>query len=91
MIFYHVMLEKRFTRENVSKPLAFYLTQLMRLQILTWFISLQDEFCTYMQLEYTEKEDSYFRAKEVYTFLYAGVPTLLVHSYPHVFIDSPFY
>jgi len=26
---------------------------------ITW-----DEFCTYMQLEYTEKEDSYFRAKE---------------------------
>ena len=24
-----------------------------------------DEFCTYMQLEYAEKEDSYLRAKEV--------------------------
>ena len=28
-------------------------------------IFFQDEFCTYMQLEYTEKEDSYFRSKEV--------------------------
>ena len=27
---------------------------------ITW-----DEFCTYMQLEYAEKEDSYLRAKEV--------------------------
>ena len=24
-----------------------------------------DEFCTYMQLEYAEKEDSYLRSKEV--------------------------
>ena len=24
-----------------------------------------DEFCTYMQLEYAEKEESYFRSKEV--------------------------
>ena len=24
-----------------------------------------DEFCTYMQLEYAEKEESYFRLKEV--------------------------
>jgi len=23
-----------------------------------------DEFCTYMQLEYAEKEESYFRSKE---------------------------
>ncbi|XP_074650451.1 cilia- and flagella-associated protein 337-like [Tubulanus polymorphus] len=28
--------------------------------LITW-----DEFCTYMQLEYAEKEDSYLRAKEV--------------------------
>ncbi len=27
---------------------------------ITW-----DEFCTYMQLEYAEKEDSYLRAREV--------------------------
>jgi hypothetical protein len=27
---------------------------------ITW-----DEFCTYMQLEYAEKEDSYLRAKDV--------------------------
>lgn len=26
---------------------------------------MQDEFCTFMQLEYAEKEDSYFRSKEV--------------------------
>ena len=26
---------------------------------------LQDEFCTYMQLEYEEKEDAYLRQKEV--------------------------
>ena len=25
----------------------------------------QDEFCTFMQLEYAEKEDSYLRSKEV--------------------------
>lgn len=30
------------------------------------FFSLdQDEFCTFMQLEYAEKEDSYLRSKEV--------------------------
>lgn len=33
---------------------------------IVFFISpLQDEFCTFMQLEYAEKEDSYLRAKEV--------------------------
>ncbi|XP_057313413.1 WD repeat-containing protein on Y chromosome-like isoform X1 [Hydractinia symbiolongicarpus] len=32
-----------------------------------------DEFCTYMQLEYTEKEESYFRAKETAFYLPATV------------------
>ena len=29
------------------------------------FFLNQDEFCTFMQLEYAEKEDSYLRSKEV--------------------------
>ena len=29
-----------------------------------------NEFCTYMQLEYAEKEESYFRSKEVYKYLF---------------------
>eukprot|EP00794_Sanderia_malayensis_P006938 gene6938-7717_t len=40
---------------------------------ITW-----DDFCTYMQLEYTEKEDSYFRAKETAFHLPAHI-----ESSPH--------
>ena len=40
---------------------------------ITW-----DEFCTYMQLEYAEKEDSYLRAKEVAFHLPAKI-----HNMPH--------
>ena len=32
-----------------------------------------DEFCTFMQLEYAEKEESYFRAKEAAFYLPARV------------------
>ena len=32
-----------------------------------------DEFCTFMQLEYQEKEESYFRAKEAAFYLPARV------------------
>lgn len=38
---------------------------------ITW-----DEFCTYMQLEYAEKEDSYLRAKEVSFHLPAKIEPL---------------
>ncbi|XP_012936713.1 WD repeat-containing protein on Y chromosome [Aplysia californica] len=38
---------------------------------ITW-----DEFCTYMQLEYAEKEDSYLRAKEVAFHLPAKIENL---------------
>lgn len=38
---------------------------------ITW-----DEFCTYMQLEYAEKEDSYLRAKEVAFHLPAKVESI---------------
>ncbi|XP_041358198.1 WD repeat-containing protein on Y chromosome-like [Gigantopelta aegis] len=38
---------------------------------ITW-----DEFCTYMQLEYAEKEDSYLRAKEVAFHLPARIENL---------------
>ena len=33
--------------------------------ILFFSFLIQDEFCTFMQLEYAEKEDSYLRSKEV--------------------------
>ena len=38
---------------------------------ITW-----DEFCTYMQLEYAEKEDSYLRAKDVAFHLPAKIESI---------------
>ena len=38
---------------------------------ITW-----DEFCTYMQLEYAEKEDSYLRAKDVTFHLPAKIESM---------------
>ena len=38
---------------------------------ITW-----DEFCTYMQLEYAEKEDSYQKAKEVAFLLPAKIKNI---------------
>ncbi|XP_041726824.2 WD repeat-containing protein 49-like [Coregonus clupeaformis] len=53
------------------------------------FSKLKDEFCTYMQLEYTEKEESAWRSKQVAFSLPAtvralchGEPVLRIHSTP---------
>lgn len=46
------------------------------------FILLQDEFCTYMQLEYAEKEDSLLRSKQLHFILPAISVSILHHKSP---------
>ena len=64
-------------------------SQLVVIVLLVHVLCMQDEFCSYMQLEYTEMEESVTRTKQVAFTLPAtikalchGEPILKVHCTP---------